>query len=324
MSVDRILLVSLDNLGDLVFASALAPPLRERFPGAAIDVWCKEYTADIARLVPGVRDVIAADPFWDVAPGRGKGSRGAFLHALHTVRSRQYHVALLAAAPWRTAAAVAATRIPRRIGLRRRKNGIFLTDALPDESARRPVLVEIARLLEPLGIAATGLRYRLDAGPLRDRRERLRHVIASPYMALHPFASKENRCVALSVWLELSRQLGARGFTTLWIGSARELQRIRAETQQPGWHYIDRDGDGSLADTAAAIASATFFVGHDSGPLHVAGALGVGVVGVFAPGEPERTFPQGVGVSRMIARPSPAGISANDILSEINALASDA
>jgi ADP-heptose:LPS heptosyltransferase len=325
MSVDRILLVSLDNLGDLVFASALAPPLRERFPGATLDVWCKDYTADIARLVPGVRDVIASDPFWDVAPGRGKGSRAAFVGALRTVNSRRYDIALLAAAPWRTAAAVAATRIPRRIGLRRRKNKVFLTDALPDENPHRPVLSEIARLLEPLGIHSPArLSYRLDAEPLHSRRERMRRTIASPYVALHPFASKAERCVALCVWLELSRILQARGLTTLWIGSARELQQVRSATLKPGWHFIDRDGDGSLADTAAALANAALFVGHDSGPLHVAGALGVPVIGVFAPGEPERTFPQGVGPSRMIARSSPAGISVDDLLNEIDMLGADA
>jgi len=79
-------------------------------------------------------------------------------------------------------------------------------------------------------------------------------------------------------------------------------------------------GDTTLADTAAALADAALFVGHDSGPLHVAGALGVPVVGIFAPGEPRRTFPQGVGPSRMLARPSPVGISAADILAEIDAL----
>ena len=320
MSVDRILLVSLDNLGDLVFASALAPPLRERFSGATLDVWCKEYTADVAKLVPGVSDVIAADPFWDVAPGRAKGSRSAFLRALRSVRRRRYDVAVLAAAPWRTAAAVAATRIPRRIGLRRRKNRYFLTDALPDENSDRPVLSELARLLPPLGVAATPLRYRLDAAPLASRRERLAAGIGRPYAALHPFASKENRCVALPVWVELSRALRERGLNILWIGSSNEITRLRAFAAAPEWRFIDRAGDGTLADTAAALADATFFVGHDSGPLHVAGALGVPVVGIFAPGEPQRTFPQGVGPSRMLARPSPSGITAAEILAEIDAL----
>lgn len=320
MSVDRILLVSLDNLGDLVFASALAPPLRKEFPQAALDVWCKQYTADVAAMIPGVRDVIAADPFWDVAPGRGKGSRRAFLRALRDVRSRHYDVALLAAAPWRTAAAVAAARIPRRIGLHRRKNGAFLSDALPDEDIRRPVLSEIARLLEPLGITADALRYRLDPAPLQERRNRLASTVPRPYAALHPFASKENRCVALPVWLDVAKRLVERDSHVLWIGTSEELNRIRAIADMPSWRFVDRLGDGSLANTAAALADVSLFIGHDSGPLHIAGALGVPVVGVFAPGEPLRTFPQGVGPARMLARPSPAGISADDILREVDAL----
>ena len=80
-------------------------------------------------------------------------------------------------------------------------------------------------------------------------------------------------------------------------------------------------GDGRLAVSAAALSLASLFVGHDSGPLHIAGAFGVPVVGVFAPGQPDRTFPQGVGPSRVIHRPSPAGIDAGTMLREIDALA---
>ena len=320
MSVDRILLVSLDNLGDMVFASALAPPLHERFPRAKLDVWCKEYTADVAKLVPHVSEVIASDPFWDRAPGRGKGSWRPFLRALRLVRSRRYDVAVLAAAPWRTAAAVAATRIPVRIGLRRRKNRIFLTEALPDENPRVPVLSELSRLLVPLGAPHESLRYRLDASLLTAHRERLARIIEQPYAALHPFASKENRCVPMPVWREVARRLGERGLTVLWVGSREELGALRATGNEHSWRFMDRDSDGTLADTAAALSAATIFVGHDSGPLHVAGAFGVPVVGIFAPGEPLRTFPQGVGPSRMLARPSPSSVTADDILREVDAL----
>lgn len=320
MSVDRILLVSLDNLGDMVFASALAPPLHERFPKATLDIWCKEYTADVARLVPGANDVIASDPFWDRAPGRAKGSRTAFLRAMRTVRSRRYDVALLAAAPWRTAAAVAMTRIPIRIGLRRRKNRAFLTDALPSENPDKPVLSELARLLGPIGISPAPLRYQLNPASLATRRTRLMTRIAQPYVALHPFASKENRCVALPVWIELARRLCARGANILWIGSPSELDSLRALTSDPAWRFIDRDSDGTLADTAAALSGAQQFVGHDSGPLHIAGAFGVPVLGIFAPGEPLRTFPQGIGPARMLARPSPIGITVDDIVRELDAL----
>jgi len=320
MPVDRILVVSLDNLGDLVFASALAPPLVARYPGAMLDIWCKEYTAEIAALVPGVSSVIASDPFWDRSPGRDKGSLTKFLRAAHSIRARRYDIAVLAAAPWRTAAAVASTRIPMRIGLLRRKNRAFLTHTLPHEDPHRPVLAELARLLEPLGISTGPLRYRLEASRLETQRARIAQAVRQPFVALHPFASKANRCVPLPVWIELARRLPRRGMNVLWIGSGRELDQIREASPSDRWHFIDRASNGTLAETAAALSSAALFVGHDSGPLHVAGAFGVPVVGIFAPGEPLRTFPQGVGPSRMIARPSPAGITTDDIEAEIEAL----
>jgi len=323
--INRILIVSLDNLGDVVFASSLAQPLRDRFPRAAIDLWCKTYTADVARLIPHVRDVVASDPFWDRAPGRGKGALLPFLGALRRVRAARYDVAVFAAAPWRTAAAVAATRVPKRIGLARRRNERFLTHALAPEDIHRPVLQEMARVLEPLGIRVSVPRYRLEESSLSDRVRRLEQSLGTQpagrgLVALHPFASKRDRCVALDVWRSVARVMSSQGFTVLWIGSSAELDELRAANSVAAWRFIDRAGDGTLADTAAALSMATLFAGHDSGPLHIAGAFGVPVLGVFAPGEPERTFPQGVGAWRMIAKPSPGDVSDAEIVEQLAAL----
>ena len=104
------------------------------------------------------------------------------------------------------------------------------------------------------------------------------------------------------------------------MGTHAELDSVRASPNDAAWRFVDRDSDGTLADTAAALCGASLFIGHDSGPLHIAGALGVPVVGIFAPGEPLRTLPQGIGPSRMLARPSPVGITAGDILHEVDAL----
>ena len=324
--VQRILLVSLDNLGDVVFASSLAQPLRDRFPNAAIDLWCKTYTADVARLIPHVRDVIASDPFWDRAPGRGKGAVLPFLGALRRVHGGRYDIAVLSAAPWRTAAAVAATRIPVRLGLARRRNVRFLTHALAPEDVHRPVLREMARVLEPLGIDAREPRYRLEESPLRDRVRRLEtslvhYASTRGVLALHPFASKRNRCVPLDVWRSVARAMGSQGYTILWVGSSSELEEVRSSRTDAAWRFIDRAGDGTLADTAAALSMASLFAGHDSGPLHIAGAFGVPVLGVFAPGEPERTFPQGVGPWKMIAEPSPADVTDSRMVEQLMALA---
>jgi heptosyltransferase-2 len=316
----RILVVALDNLGDLVFASALVPPLRERYPNAAIHVWCKEYTAPVARLIPHVSAVIAADPFWAVPPGHARPPITPFVRSVLAIRSAQYDLAVLSEAPWRAAAAVSAARIPTRIGLARHRNPLFLTHVLPAADVHKPVLAEQARLLGPLGISSPEPRYRLDATPLQSIRDRTAAQLPPRFVAFHPFAGARDRCVALAEWTQLAFALQARGETVLWIGTSRELQELRASYTHPKGVYVDQINNGSLAVTAAALSLASVVIGHDSGPLHVAGAFGVPVVGVFAPGQPERTFPQGPGPSRMLRRPTPSEITSSMMLQEIDAL----
>ena len=288
MSVDRILLVSLDNLGDLVFASALAPPLRERFPHATH-----------RRLVQGVHGRRGAAG----ARSRRRDRRRSVLGPSRPGRRQGLATALPSSVDATCAPTATTSRCSRqrrgaprprsqrrafhvRIGLRGERTGSFLTDALPDENRTTSrCSSEQARLLEPLGIEPPALRYRLDPASLRDRRARL--TTGSPGHSSHSIRSRASRIAALRlpIWIELARRLRAsRHRTSLWVGSPSELDSTARTRERSRWRFVDRDSDGSLADTAAALAGATLFVGHDSGPLHVAGAFGVPVVGVFAPG----------------------------------------
>lgn len=322
MRPERVLIVSLDNLGDLIFASALVPPIKKRFPSTVVTVWCKAYTAELGPLLPGVDNVVASDPFWDRAPGHRKGALGPFTRVALSLRKERFDVALLAAAPWRTAAAVAALGIPMRIGLLRPRNQRFLTHPLPAEDRTRPVLEEASRLLQPLGIEAATLRYRLDATRLVRRREDLAERLGNtPLVALHAFASKRNRCVNPAAWIMVAETLEARGYKPMWVGSSAELTELRQIVgTRSSWLYADSTLGGSLIDVAAALSLARLFVGHDSGPMHIASALGVPTVGIFAPGEPSRTFPQGVGSFRVLFRESPHGVTPEAILVEVDAL----
>ena len=317
---ERILIVALDNLGDLVFASALAPPLREAFPDATIDIWCKAYTAPVAALVPHVRRVIAADPFWSPPAGQPRGPMLRFFSAMNEVRQGQYDVAVLSEAPWRTAAAVAAAQIPVRIGLARHRNDTFLTHVLPAQDPQKPIVREQGRMLKAFGIDNRANHYQLDAAPLADTVRALGDALPPRFAALHPFAGDRARCVPLTEWARVAFELHSLGVPTVWIGTSEELAELRGSHPHPPGFYSDKLGDGSLANTAAALSRATCMVGHDSGPLHMAAAFGVPVVGVFAPGQPDRTFPQGAGVWRMLHRQTPTEVTAPMIVREIEEL----
>lgn len=316
----RILLVSLDNVGDLVFASALAPALRDRFPGATLDVWSKAYASDVARLIPGVSRIIASDPFWDRAPGSAKGKLVPFARSLRDIRRARYDLAVLASSQWRVAAILSLVGVPARIGRHRRRNQRWLTHVLPAEDRSSPVVVELGRIAHALG-AMPRPHYRLDAAPLASRISLFaRSIPGARRVALHAFAGDRARCVGIAAWRAVADELVRRDADVVWIGSATELAEVRAGGVSPRWHFADMIGNGSLFDSAALIGMSTAFAGHDSGPMHVAAALGIPVLGIFTPGEPERTFPQGPGPYRIITGPSPAGVTAERMLRELDLL----
>jgi len=312
----RILIASLDNVGDLIFTSALVPPLRRAFPAARIVLWCKAYVEELSSFIAGVDSCIASDPFWDRSPGRPKGSISDFVAAWRALRRERFDLAVITSRHWRVAAAVAVAGVPIRIGYDRRHTRVWLTHRVAEARRDKPVVAELARLLEPLQLGDEAGCYALDVGPARERQRELRARLGpAPVVALHPFASRRDRCVDFAIWRAVATDLAARGLRPLWVGTPHELDAFRAAGGAPPTSlYGDQVAGQSLADLTVLLACAALFIGHDSGPLHMAASLGIPSLGIFAPGEPLRTFPQGTTRWRMIAADSPATVGANEML----------
>src|SRR5205814_6339045 len=126
--------------------------------------------------------------------------------------------------------------------------------------------------------------------------------------------SASSPSVPLKHWIRVAVEPARRGYDPLWIGSRQDLNEVHRAVGSAAWKYADKLGDGTVTDTAAAISLAQLFIGHASGAMHLAGALGVPVIGVFTPGDPARHLPQGTGQSRMLVRESPDDVCSDDIL----------
>ncbi|HYX33256.1 MAG TPA: glycosyltransferase family 9 protein [Oligoflexus sp.] len=306
----KVLLVCLDNLGDLIFTSVLAEALRQD-PEVELSLWCKDYTARIGHLLPGVQQVFAADPFWDKSPGRGKGSARIFFRTLRTIRKKRFDVALITSSCWRTPGFLRMAGIRQRVGLAGRKNKMFLTQALAAPARDEPVVAALLRSFQPF------LRREVPPHTVLDRARLPQFQLPpelqkKPYVCLHAFAGQRDRCAPLPILQALALRLEQQGYSILWMGTSAELQELKQNPQASAQAlYADRWAQ-DLLSVALLISRAQFFIGHDSGPLHVAGALGIPVLGFYLPGEPKRTMPQGKGPSTMIMRDHPGLLTIED------------
>ncbi len=318
MRMRKVLLVCLDNLGDLIFTSVLAEALRQD-PDVELSLWCKDYTSRIGHLLPGVQQVFAADPFWDKSPGRKKGSVRIFFRTLRTIRKKKFDTALIPSTCWRTPWFLRMIGIRQRIGLSGRKNRLFLTQVLPNPSRQEPFVAALLRAFQPVLQHDVPPVTKLDRLSLPQFQLPL-ELQSKPYVCLHAFAGRRDRCAPLPILQGLAQRLEKMGYAVLWMGTAQELQELR-ENPASSSHalYADRWAN-DLLSVAWLISRASFFIGHDSGPLHVAGALGIPVLGFYLPGEPQRTMPQGPGPAVTVVRQHPNELTAEAALAGLDAL----
>ncbi|HTY62608.1 MAG TPA: glycosyltransferase family 9 protein [Acidobacteriota bacterium] len=317
-----VLLIVLDNLGDLVFSSVLLQQMRARWPKTDLTVWCKKYTEEIAALLPGTPRVFAADPVWHKSPGRPKGNWPDFLRVLRALRREEFDLAIITSRPWRASASAALLGIRKRIAYDGSKTRLFVTDVVQRPPVNEEhVVQELNRLLVPLFPPDPSIRYRLEQGALVSRKEHVlerRRAIRdnSAFIVLHAFAGDPKRCMAFDRWRLVAEGIRLRGYSPLLIGSREELARIRAAapTLTEFCEFSDAYGSGSTLDDAALTSAARFFIGHDSGPLHIASALGVPVLGLYLPSTPIRTGPRGIGTISVVHKDSPDWITAEDVL----------
>lgn len=309
----KVLLVCFDNLGDLVFTSAIARSLASD-PHIRLSLLCKDYTAKLGYLLPGVSQVFAADPFWDRAPHRKKGKLANFLKCLITVREQRFDEAYIVGTQWQSALALKLCGIPRIYALRGRKNSYFVSTAFPAPSRSEPVVEGLLTSFAPVLPHKVPSRTCLDPKSF-PHYERPRILRDKELVILHAFAGRVDRCAPLTLWGELARALDAQGYHVLWTGIPIETQRIR-QAFPAFWnasHFVDTWAQ-DLLQLSWIWSESKLFVGHDSGPLHVANALGVPVLGLYLPGEPQRTFPQGTAASLMIHKASPAELGIAEVI----------
>jgi lipopolysaccharide heptosyltransferase I len=326
----RILIVRLSALGDIVHTLPLLAALRERWPEATLG-WLAE---------PGGAPLLEGHPLLDrlhVVPRRAwrenkwRALRGPYLDLLAELRAMRYDVAIEAQGLLKSALWGRLAGIPRRIGFAgpeaREGTGLLATDRVRPPAAARHVVERNLALLAPLGIARPET-IRFPVHLPEAARERAAQILgdpadAAPLAVLNPGAGWATKIWPVQRMGELARrlrdELGCR-VALAWGPGEEELVRgvlagagvngpvdFASETLPPG------PGIAPLPPTrfmelGAVLARARLFVGGDTGPTHLAAALGVPAVSMMGPLDARRNGPFGphcVTIQHAIPRPAP-------------------
>jgi heptosyltransferase II len=313
--MEKILVRGVNWLGDAVMTTPALQRLREAKPHARIELLTHEKLADLWRGHPSIDDVItfkAGEGLWSMA---------------RQLRSRKFDTAVLFPNSPRSVLEVFFARIPQRIGYARNGRGLFLTTSVAPRAGvvemhkrsaaevKSRIATNCARetfpssahhvhdylnLVSRLGANAEPIPplLHVSAGEVSSVRARLPFQTGAPLFALNAGAEygpakrwPAERFVAAAAELHHAAKanwvlLGGKGDREPVAAIAAQLEaRIGAE------HVANMAVQTSLRELCALLKASALLLTNDSGPMHVAAALGTPVVVPFGSTSPELTGP---------------------------------
>jgi heptosyltransferase-2 len=291
MEIERILIRGPNWVGDAVLAIPAMKAVRESFPQARITLLVR----------PWVAGLFAAAPFIDhVWSERRPSGVTDWIRITRHIRTRGFDLALLLPNSFESALMMFLGRVPRRIGYATDGRGWLLTNSITpgDEPPHQmQYYLELVKL-----VSANTDRPSIEIHATTEERAGARRLLSTegvpngtPFLVLNPGAAYGS-----------AKRWDADRFADVADALARELQLhvalIGSETERAvAEHIRDRmqqppavlTGKTSLETLIGVLAESSLMITNDSGPMHIAAALGVPTVAIFGSTDERVTGPHG-------------------------------
>jgi lipopolysaccharide heptosyltransferase II len=302
-SVRRILVIRLDLLGDLVMSLPAVYALKRAYPRAEVTVLSLPYAADLLELAPEVDHTLAYDvnQVRRVRDVLAPANYRELFALVGRLRAAEFDLCL--SLHGRFACVMAwLSRCPRRIGYRAEAYPFMLTRTLPGgryDFRQHEVLYSL-KLAELAG-ARLDWSQRLGGAPApkltipQAEQRRMRHLLAefeiradNLMVVLHPGAANGSAKRWLPEhWGQLASRLHDElGTSVIVTGSPQEAEVVQAVVRSCSFRPIILAGQTSIPQLGALLKRADLLLSSDSGPAHMAAALGTPQVTIFGPTDP--------------------------------------
>lgn len=293
----RVLLLRLERIGDLVMALPAIQQLRASAPDAHVDLVVGSWNLPIARALPYVDCVEALDAGW-LARGEGGAGIRRVTDAVRRWRAQAYDVAINFEPDIRSNLLLAASGAAWTAGWTSGGGGALLDEGL-EYDTQAHTTTNARRLVShvfgggPAGQAAPLIAIPDDAGEAAARRITPR--AAGPVVGMHASGGRLVKQWPSPRFADVARLLIERRNATIVLTGSRADRAFvdEAKAGLPADRVIDVAGDLDLLQLAALLARLDLLITGDTGPMHLAAAVGTPTVAVFGPSDPARYAPDG-------------------------------
>jgi ADP-heptose:LPS heptosyltransferase len=280
----RIAVLRLDHLGDVLLTLPALKALRQGAPQARIDFWVGPWGKEVAEL-SGVADrVVVFDAPWFARPSRGDfwtGSRGLS----RRLKEEGYDAVIDFRGDVRHALASWKAKIPVCIGQAVTGGRFFLTHPAHYDSSLHEVEQNMS-LLRQAGLIPPALPSWPDFHTVDGEAGEVRKILESlgsgpNIIAVHPLPATPAKRWMAERWGQLMEGLPG-DFDLVLIGTEGDRPYLEEIQKGCGRKIHSAAGLMNLKVLAAFLKQCRLFIGVDSGPAHIAAAMGTPVVSLFS------------------------------------------
>lgn len=284
-------------LGDLTMSLPALASIRKAFPGAHLTVLVRSNLASFFDAVPWVDEVIT------FSPGRGFEGVRERLVIIRKVRAGDFDLAVLFPRSFDSALCIALSGVPERVGVAAQGRGLLLSRRVRLRCDGRDChqskdWLELAGA--GVGVDGPAPEIRLDP-PEKARlamKERLAafgwrpgHTLIALAAAAAYGPAKEWPAERYATLVDLLAQRFAAD--SILVGTAAERPRCETIAAASSHGAIVMAGQTTVGELIATLSLCDGFAGNDSGPMHLAAALGIPTCAIFGSTDPNRTRPLG-------------------------------
>lgn len=282
----KILVMRLDHIGDVVSSTAVLEPLKKKFPDSRVDFLAPSSMGDILKENPFIDNLLEFNPGWfdEKKPSFIEQTRN-IRNLAALIKNHNYDLAIDLRGDCRHIIAMFLAGVKNRISYGITGLGFLLTCQVPYEGIMHETERNTALLL-PLGVEQHSLSVRLYLPKTSyDKASALKEKLHIPakYAVVHPIPRRSQKRWTNERFSRVIQYLyNTKGIVPVMAGDISDKSEIKEIMDKSNTPAIDIAGETSLDVLGAIMQEATLFIGVDSGPSHIAAAVGIPGIVLFS------------------------------------------